>query len=139
MMVEKIERCGNEEDGGKRRQCKCEKNRSEKRLSPSPSIPLFFSTSPSHHILCFCQVSTRSCCAPHLFFLPPFPLLPLLHPPPFPASAPHPHLLCLLIRAGGTIVPLLALFGNPGLKQSLFTQPVAQPEPSSSLQWAKSD
>lgn len=72
----------------------------------------------------------------------PTPLLftPLLPSCPFFTHLPSPLLLlttslvCLLIRAGGTIVPLLPVFGNPALKQSLFTQAVAQPGPFPSLQ-----
>lgn len=66
---------------------------------------------------------------------------PLLPSCPFFTHLPTPLLLLtpslghrLLIRAGGTIVPSLPVFGNPGLKQSLFTQAVAQPGPSPSLQ-----
>lgn len=79
----------------------------------------------------------------HLLLSPFIPLQTILYqdpPPPLFTYLPSPLLLLtpslvrLLIRAGGTIVPLLPLFGNPGLKQTLFTQAVAQPGPSPSLQ-----
>lgn len=45
-----------------------------------------------------------------------------------------PSLFPFLIRAGRTMVPLLPLFGNAGLKQMLFTKAVPHPRPSPSLQ-----
>lgn len=99
----------------------------QKHLLPSPAIPL----QPN-----LCQDPTHSCSPPHLLFLPPPPLLscPFFTYLPSPLLLLTPSLVRLLIRAGGTIVPLLPLFGNPGLKQTLFTQAVAQPGPSPSLQ-----
>ncbi|CAB1455602.1 unnamed protein product [Pleuronectes platessa] len=82
------------------------------------------------------KVPTRSRSPPHLFsfFYPPvLPSCPFFtHLPSLPLLL-TPSLARLLMRAGGTIVPLLLVFGNPGLKQSLFTQAVAQPGPSASL------
>lgn len=113
-------------------------DRDQRSTSPhfSPSICFFSSTStstsPSHPILCSCQVPTCFCTSPHLFFF-----TPLLSSCPFLPSLfllLTPSLVRLLMRGGGTMVPLLPMFGNPGLKQSLFTQPVAQPGPSPSLQ-----
>lgn len=95
---------------------------------PLPPHPLFLSG--SHSILL---------CPTPLLFTPFFPFCPFYTHLPSLLLLLTPSLLCLLIRAGGTIVPLLPVFGNPGLKQSLFTQAVAQPGPSSSLQRAKSD
>lgn len=90
MMAEKIEGCGNKRkmmgNEDTMQVWRKRKSRSEEPLLPSPSIHLFFSTSPSHHILCSGSHSILLCPTPLLFT----PLLPLLHPPPFPASAPHP-------------------------------------------------
>lgn len=70
---------------------------------------------------------------PHLLFLP-LPFSPLSPISPVSLLVLTPSLVRLLIRGGGTIVPLLPLFGNPGLKQTLFTQVLAQPGPCPSLQ-----
>lgn len=82
-------------------------------------------SSPLQPILC--QDSTHSVSPTYtsLVFTPLF--TPFFNYLPSPLLLLNPSLCCLLIRAGGTIVPLLPLFGNPGLKQTLFTQAVAQP------------
>lgn len=112
MMAEKTREDKNMK--AKERQNKCEKTAEDQRhLSPSLFVP--------HQTILY-QDPTHSPPRPFSTYLP-SPLLLLT-----------PSLVRLLIRAGGTIVPLLPLFGNPGLKQTLFTQAVAQPGPSPSLQ-----
>lgn len=85
---------------------------------PTPSSFLSGSHPPALPLLFF--FSPFSPLAPFFTYLPP--LLLLLIPT---------FLVCLLMRAGGTIVLLMPVFG---LKQSLFIQAVAQPGPSPSFQ-----
>lgn len=124
VMAEKTE----EYESKRKTQCKCEKK------SRRSEAPLAFSRHPP---------PTHSLSGSHSLLFSPTPLVftpPLLLSCPFFTYLPSPLLLLtpslvrLLIRTGGTIVPLLPLFGNPGLKQMLFTQAVAQPGPSPSLQ-----
>lgn len=106
------------------------KERDQKHLSPSP-----FNS-------CLCEVLTHSgsTALPHISHFYPLSLPPHLSPCPFFTYLPSPPLLLspslvrYLIRAGRTMVPLLPLFGNPGLKQMLFTKAVPHPRPSPSLQ-----
>lgn len=101
--------------------------------SPSPSHPHPLFLSGSHSLLLSptpLLLSFFSTPLPFFFS----PLAPFSPTSLSPLLLLTPSLVCLLIRAGGTIVPLLPVFGNPGLKQSLFTQAVAEPGPSPSLQ-----
>ena len=140
MTVEKVEEDGKGNMVGKKNaQRKCGEKKEDQR-STSYRLPAslsFFFTSPSKPILCSYLVPPRpSPPPPHLFFFSPplLPSCPLFTHLPSPLLLLTPSLVRLLIRAGGTIVPLLPVFGNPGLKQSLFTQAVAQLGPSPSLQ-----
>lgn len=127
------------QDGGKRRHNESveRKNRDEDQKGTACHLPpsLFFSTSPP-------SLNPLLLSGSHPLLISPTPLLfsPALPSCPFFTHLPSPLLLLtpslarLLMRASGTIAPLLPVFGNPGLKQSLFTQAVAQPGPSPSLQ-----
>lgn len=100
----------------------------QKHLSPSPFQLL--SLLGSHSLLLY--PTSLIFTPPHLSPCPLFtylPSLPLLLTP---------SLVRFLIRAGRTMVPLLPLFGNPGLKQMLFAKAVPHPRPSPSLQLSPS-
>lgn len=110
----------------------CEEKREIRSTSPLLSTPLFnscrFSLTPLPHIFHFYpppHYPHPSHISLHASFSPIYPSPPLLLTP---------SLVRFLIRAGRTMVPLLPLFRNTGLKQMLFTKAAPHPRPSPSLQ-----
>lgn len=141
MTVEKVEEDGKGNMVGKKNaQRKCGEKKEDQRSTShrlSASLSFFPPPPPNPSSVPIWFPLALAVSPPHtsLFFSPPLlPSCPLFTHLPSPLLLLTPSLVCLLIRAGGTIVPLLLVFGNPGLKQSLFTQAVAQLGPSPSLQ-----